>query len=30
MMLHLDIAVEDLRAGVAWALPAGATQPGRQ
>jgi len=25
MMLHLDIAVEDLLAGVAWALHAGAT-----
>jgi catechol 2,3-dioxygenase-like lactoylglutathione lyase family enzyme len=25
MMLHLDIAVEDLLAGVAWALRAGAT-----
>ena len=26
MMLHLDIAVDDLRAGVAWALEAGATE----
>jgi catechol 2,3-dioxygenase-like lactoylglutathione lyase family enzyme len=25
MMVHLDIAVEDLTAGVAWALEAGAT-----
>jgi catechol 2,3-dioxygenase-like lactoylglutathione lyase family enzyme len=25
MMLHLDVAVEDLDAGVAWALEAGAT-----
>ena len=25
MMLHLDIAVEDLEAGVAWAVDAGAT-----
>jgi hypothetical protein len=25
MMSHLDIAVEDLEAGVAWALAAGAT-----
>jgi hypothetical protein len=25
MMLHLDIAVEDLESGVAWALAAGAT-----
>src|SRR5688572_8437201 len=25
MMIHLDIAVDDLEAGVAWALEAGAT-----
>lgn len=30
MMLHLDIAVEDLEAGVAWALQAGATEAGHQ
>jgi predicted enzyme related to lactoylglutathione lyase len=30
MMMHLDIAVEDLDAGVAWALEAGATLAGHQ
>jgi catechol 2,3-dioxygenase-like lactoylglutathione lyase family enzyme len=30
MMLHLDIAVEDLDAGVAWALEAGASLAGHQ
>ncbi len=30
MMVHLDIAVEDLQAAVAWALDAGATLAGHQ
>jgi catechol 2,3-dioxygenase-like lactoylglutathione lyase family enzyme len=30
MMLHLDIAVEDLEAGVAWAVLAGATPADHQ
>ena len=30
MMLHLDIAAEDLQAAVAWALHAGATLAGHQ
>lgn len=30
MMIHLDIAVDDLAAGVAWALDCGATLAGHQ
>jgi len=30
MMMHLDIAVDDIEAGVAWALQAGATLAGYQ
>jgi len=30
MMLHLDISVEDLDTGVAWALRSGATIAGHQ
>jgi len=30
MMMHLDIAVDDFEAGVAWALQAGATLAGYQ
>jgi catechol 2,3-dioxygenase-like lactoylglutathione lyase family enzyme len=30
MMMHLDIAVDDLEAGAAWALQAGATLAGHQ
>jgi hypothetical protein len=30
MMIHLDIGVEDLDAGVAWALEIGATLAGHQ
>ncbi len=30
MMMHLDVAVEDLEAGVAWALESGATEAEHQ